>query len=537
MSLVLLLGPQLRAFAEAGMDVVGVSAPGPFVTAAGVVGHPPRAPPSRHPVGRGRPGRLALGELWTLFRRLKPDIVHTHNPKPGLYGRVAARLAGVRGVVNTVHGLYASPEDRASTEGRGVRTRARGLAVLGSRAGPEPRGPAGPDPPRGARPEARAARQRRRPAAIPARDRAGVAARPGPTSESTTTRWWSGRWRRLVWQKGFRELFVAAEHLRDTHPDVVFVVVGGSDPDKADAISPGEHRPRAGRRGHIVFAGERDDMEGVYPGFDLFVLPSYREGFPRSAMEAAASGLPVIATDIRGCRQVVSDGQSGLLVPLHDSVRLAAAIGELALDPALRAAWASRADSRPRPEFDDRAVVSKTLDAYERVLERRDILDETSDGLVGQAAVVSVEVELLSCHGQADAESGVAQQAHDRRGEFVRIVSQEQVHAVFDVQSLRAECRGHHRDTVCEGLEDLHARSAAVADGSRPPRHEPAPPPSKGPGPPPSAPQAGGAAATLVDGRPTRRTSAAGIAARIRGAMRFASHSAPSMLGGYQSVP
>jgi glycosyltransferase involved in cell wall biosynthesis len=57
---------------------------------------------------------MALHELWRLFRRLKPDIVHTHNPKPGVYGRVAARAAGVRGVVNTVHGLYASPEDKAS---------------------------------------------------------------------------------------------------------------------------------------------------------------------------------------------------------------------------------------------------------------------------------------------------------------------------------------------------------------------------------------------------------------------------------------
>ena len=109
-------------------------------------------------------------------------------------------------------------------------------------------------------------------------------------------------------------------------------------------------------------------MEGVYHGFDLFVLPSYREGFPRSAMEAAASGLPVIATDIRGCRQVVSHGQSGLLVPLHDSVRLAAAIGELALDPALRRRMGIAGRLKAEAEFDDQAVVSKTLDAYERVL-------------------------------------------------------------------------------------------------------------------------------------------------------------------------
>ena len=141
MSLVLLLGPQLRAFAEAGMEVIGVSAPGPFVPQLESWGI--RHEPLRHATRSAAVGQdvMALVELWRLFRRLKPDIVHTHNPKPGLYGRVAARAAGVPGVVNTVHGLYASPEDRPRPEGRGVRPRTRRLAVLGRRAGPEPRGP------------------------------------------------------------------------------------------------------------------------------------------------------------------------------------------------------------------------------------------------------------------------------------------------------------------------------------------------------------------------------------------------------------
>ena len=114
MSLVLLLGPQLRAFADAGMEVIGVSAPGPFVPQLEAWGI--RHVPLRHATRSVAVGQdvLALLELWRLFRRLKPDIVHTHNPKPGLYGRIAARGAGVPGVVNTVHGLYASPEDRMS---------------------------------------------------------------------------------------------------------------------------------------------------------------------------------------------------------------------------------------------------------------------------------------------------------------------------------------------------------------------------------------------------------------------------------------
>jgi glycosyltransferase involved in cell wall biosynthesis len=146
----------------------------------------------------------------------------------------------------------------------------------------------------------------------------------------------------------------------------VFVVVGGSDPEKADSISAEELA--AARRGGIVFAGSRDEMERVYPAFDLFVLPSYREGFPRSAMEAAASGVPVIATDIRGSRQVVTHGQTGLLVPLHDPVALAEAIERLVAEPRVRTRMGIAGREKAEAEFDDRAVISKTLDAYERVL-------------------------------------------------------------------------------------------------------------------------------------------------------------------------
>jgi glycosyltransferase involved in cell wall biosynthesis len=111
-------------------------------------------------------------------------------------------------------------------------------------------------------------------------------------------------------------------------------------------------------------------MDRVYPAFDLFVLPSHREGFPRAAMEAAACGLAVIATDIRGCRQAVSDGQSGLLVPLRDTARLAAAVEQLVIDLPLRKQMGKAGRAKAEAEFDERAVVSKTMDTYERVLVR-----------------------------------------------------------------------------------------------------------------------------------------------------------------------
>jgi glycosyltransferase involved in cell wall biosynthesis len=369
MSLALLLGPQLRAFSEAGMDVVGVSAPGPYVPLLESWGI--RHEPLRHATRSAAVTQdfMALIELWSLFRRLRPDIVHTHNPKPGLYGRVAARAAGVPGIVNTVHGLYASPEDRASR--RGVVYALERTASMCSGAeliqNPEdlqvlahlgvPRNKLvllgnGIDLLRFRPPADDEARRR-------ARTDLGV-----PDGAVVV-----GMVARLVWQKGFHDLFAAAERLRRTHPDVVFVVVGGTDADKADAIPP-DSLAEAARRAHILFAGSRDNMENVYPGFDVFVLPSHREGFPRSAMEAAACGLPVIATDIRGCREVVVHGQSGLLTPLRDPLLLASAIEKLVLDPALRRQMGASGRRKAEAEFDYRIVVSKTLDAYERVLNR-----------------------------------------------------------------------------------------------------------------------------------------------------------------------
>ena len=368
MSLVLLLGRQLKAFADAGMEVIGVSASGSFVPQLESWGI--RHVPLRHATRSAAPGQdvLAFFELRRLLQRLRPDIVHTHNPKPGLYGRLAARTTGVPGVVNTVHGLYASPDDRAIK-----RWIVYSLERLASRC-------SGAELVQNAEDYAQLERlgipkeklvllgngvdlERFRPGATPEhrrKARADLGIRGNAVVIGTVAR--------LVWQKGFRELFAAAELLRDRCPNVLFVVVGGSDSDKSDAIGPGE-REDASRRGRIAFAGSRDKMEDVYQAFDVFVLPSHREGFPRSAMEAAASGLPVIATDIRGCREVVSQGVSGLLVPLRDPPRLAGAIEMLATGPELRLRMGAAGRRKAEAEFDDRAVVAKTLYTYERVLD------------------------------------------------------------------------------------------------------------------------------------------------------------------------
>jgi len=100
---------------------------------------------------------------------------------------------------------------------------------------------------------------------------------------------------------------------------------------------------------------------------DLYVLASWREGFPRSAMEAAAMGLPIVTTDIRGCRQVVTDGENGLLVPVRDAVAMAEAIGALARDATRRSSMSAAARAKACREFDQRRVIDITLETYERL--------------------------------------------------------------------------------------------------------------------------------------------------------------------------
>ena len=368
MSLALLLLPQLVAIREAGYDVVGVSAPGPYVTSLEAHGirHVPLTRSTR--AANVRADVQAAREFVEICRRLRPDVVHTHNPKPGVYGRIGARLAGVPGVVNTVHGLYAQPTDplarRAAVYGlervaatfshaelvqnpedipvlRRLGIPERRIRLLGngvdlSRFDPQRHGHT---------------RQPMRAALGIGRDEVVV-----------------GLVGRLVREKGYREVFAAAQRLRRTQPQVRFVIVGPEEPDKADAITPMERD--AARGSGVLFLGARGDVEELYSMMDLYVLASHREGFPRSAMEAAAMGLPIVATDIRGCRQVVEHGRTGLLVPPGEADTLEGAIDLLAADPELRRRMGAEGRRKAQGEFDDRRQVAVTLETYERLLPR-----------------------------------------------------------------------------------------------------------------------------------------------------------------------
>jgi glycosyltransferase involved in cell wall biosynthesis len=372
-SLELLLGPQLEAFVRAGFDVVGASAPGPYVDALAERGvchlaleHATR---SYAPLEDGR----ALVELVGVFRRLRPAIVHTHNPKPGIYGRVAARIAGVPIVVNTQHGLYVLPDDpapkRAFVYGlerlaatcsqaelvqnpedlivlRRLGVPAAKLALLGN----------GID------------LDRFDPESITALDRGTARVELGAIAPKDVVVGLVGR---LVREKGLPEVFDAARRLRHRVPELRFAVIGPEEPDKSSSLSRDEWE--AACAAGVRFLGSRDDVVRLYRGMDLFVLASHREGFPRSAMEAAAMGLPIVATDIRGCRQVVAPEVTGLLVSPRDPVALADAIAALAVDPERRLRMGTAGRAKAIREFDQTRCIELTLSTYRRQLTRAGI--------------------------------------------------------------------------------------------------------------------------------------------------------------------
>ncbi|MGI9602566.1 MAG: glycosyltransferase family 4 protein [Acidimicrobiales bacterium] len=367
MSLDWLLRPQLEAFSAAGFEVIGASATGPHVAALEASGI--RHVAIENLTRAMRPGNdaRAYRELVALFRRLRPDIVHTHNPKPGVLGRLAAWRAGVGAVVNTVHGLYAQPTDGWLRRGvvYGIERAAatcsdielvqnpedvdtllrlglpeRKVRLLGNGVDLDRFGPQ----------DLRDDELARRRVAIGVDPEAVVCGVVG----------------RLVNEKGYREVLTAAHRLRATAPNLQLVVVGPTEPDKADAV-PADLVDRA-RRDGVVFLGQRDDVHELYPLFDLYLLASYREGFPRSAMEAAACGLPLVVTDIRGGRQVVDHDHTGLLIPAADADAIVDAVGALALDPGRRRLMGKRSLAKARAEFDQQHQINRTLAAYGELL-------------------------------------------------------------------------------------------------------------------------------------------------------------------------
>ena len=172
---------------------------------------------------------------------------------------------------------------------------------------------------------------------------------------------------RILRDKGVLEFIDAASQLQTRVPEVVFQIVGEPDLGNPSAI-PQSEIDSWKSLSNVKYLGRRSDIADILNGSHIVCLPSYREGLPKSLLEALSSGRPIITTDVPGCREVCDDGVNGLLVPARDSVALSNAIEKLALNQDLRLAMGRAGRVRAESEFSNEIVCTQTLDLYRRLM-------------------------------------------------------------------------------------------------------------------------------------------------------------------------
>ncbi|MHB8474357.1 MAG: glycosyltransferase family 4 protein [Gammaproteobacteria bacterium] len=321
-------------------------------------------PMDRRSLNPLREARL-LAHLLRLFRREKPMLVHSFTIKCAVYGSLAARFAGVPTRINAVAGMgYVFTGD--APKARVLRPLVRGLLrmALGGR---------------GARLILQNPDDVRLFEHADLVDRADIRLIPGSGVDCArfTQATASGASSkpmlrvllaaRLLRDKGVAEYVAAAQALKAQGRTLQFLLAGTPDRGNPASISADTVRCWAAQ-GVIEWLGHVDDMAVLLASVDVVVLPSYREGLPKSLIEAAACGLPLVTTDVPGCREVVTDGVDGLLVPVRDAPALAAAIARLQDDPALAVRLGQAARAKALAEFDERIIIMRTLKEYRELL-------------------------------------------------------------------------------------------------------------------------------------------------------------------------
>lgn len=301
---------------------------------------------------------VTLARLVAAYRRIAPDLVHHVAVKPVIYGAIAARLTRVPGVVNALVGLgwiFTSTSLLAGLVRRVVEKAMPFLLNRGAVIVQNPSNAAvllalGVD------------KDRIRLIRGSGVDTATF--RPGPEPEGTPVVLLPAR---MLWAKGVGEFVDAAVRVRASGIDARFVLVGQPDPGNPSTVSQ-EQLQEWQRERRVEWWGYHADMPKVFRQAHIVCLPSYYgEGVPMSLLEAASTALPIVTTDVAGCREVVKDGDNGFLVPVRDGAALADALVRLLRDSELRKRMGARGRKRAVSEFDVSSVVSATLAIYQEI--------------------------------------------------------------------------------------------------------------------------------------------------------------------------
>ena len=304
----------------------------------------------------------AVLEIINIYRRERPDLVHHVALKPVLYGALAARITGMPAVVNALAGLgyvFSSGQLRARIIKRFVRAAFRALlnrqnsVVLLQN----------PD-------DRRMLIESK--TILPERTAlirgSGVdIQRFSPSPELDDGSVMVTLVARMLRDKGILEFVEASKLLRQRGRQFRAVLVGTPDPANPTSISASQLEAWQAE-GLIEWWGQQDDIPGVWAESHIAVLPSYREGLPKTLLEAASCGRAIIASNVPGCREIVQHEKNGLLVPVKDPKALADAICRLIENPELRRQMGHEGRKLVEKEFAETIVVKQTLGLYQSML-------------------------------------------------------------------------------------------------------------------------------------------------------------------------
>jgi glycosyltransferase involved in cell wall biosynthesis len=346
--------PLMRAIRARGHDVVGACAEGPLLDGVRAEGFRVIAVPfvrRLSPVAHVR----AFRALVAILRAEQPDIVHAHMPISGFLARLAARIAGVPTVAYTCHGFLfnygASSRSRRLLSFVMEWTAARVTDIFLTVSEAE---------------AADASRLRIAPSAVAVRNGRNPAVfRPDPIARARI-RAELGVPRdrvvviavsRLVWHKGYPELAAAMRSV----PEAELWVVGERlTSDRGEDMVALLRTAGLGYR--LRMLGYREDIPALLAAADIFTLPSRFEGLPMSVIEAMLTGLPVVATNVRGPDEQIDHDVTGLKVPPGDAAALGAALNRLARDPDMRARMGQAGRRNALERYDEAKVLARTLD-------------------------------------------------------------------------------------------------------------------------------------------------------------------------------
>jgi len=306
----------------------------------------------------------SLVQITRVLRRLKPDLIHNFTLKPVIYGSLASLVLGVPALVNSITGLgyfFSTQGETLAFKRALVRPLLRMALSIGNRTTVfQHQGDL--DAYKGMRvvPSSKAT-------IIPGSGIDVDQFRPRPEPEDPVVVLMAGR---MLWDKGVAVIADASRMLKNQGNSFRVALVGQPDPGNPSSISETQLRDWE-REGVAEWWGYRDDMPDVYGSCHIVVLPSFAEGVPRVLLEAAAMGKPLIASDLPGCREVISDGENGYLFPAGDARALADSISSLVHDRKLRQKMGEKGRDIVLERFTNEIINERTVQVYQELLGER----------------------------------------------------------------------------------------------------------------------------------------------------------------------